>query len=102
MQLLVDIEGCEELTFADSKGNRALIACSIKSPMRPSKAWTTSSTIFVADCPPLELADVEEKTEILFYTANFILYVLGYFMPYKAFTIKTNPNSKTQYTIYSK
>ena len=57
--------GCVELTFADNIDNRASIAFSIKPPIRPSKAWTTSSTIFVVDCPSLTLADADEETVVI-------------------------------------
>jgi hypothetical protein len=62
------------LAFPDNNDNRASIAFAIKPSIRPSKAWTTSSTITEADCPPLELTDedvdaivaefIEEVTEL--------------------------------------
>lgn len=39
-----------------------------------------------------------QRLTCTFRPANFTLYVLGHFMLYKAFTIKTNPKHNTLYT----
>ena len=64
--LVVKVWGYVELTFADNIDNRASIACSIKPlPIRLSMAWSTSSTIFVVDCPSLTLADADVETIVI-------------------------------------
>ena len=64
--VVVKVWGYVELTFADNIDNRASIACSIQPlPIRLSKAWSTSSTIFIVDCPSLTLADADVETIVI-------------------------------------